>query len=170
VTRRGLLLGATPCLAQYEESRGETPWVPTPDDVIDTMLQMAQVTKRDRVWDLGCGDGRILIAAARKHGCRGVGVDIEPERIREARAAAKQAKVDRLLRFVEGDFHQTRIRDASVVMIYLYTRVMAKLQPQLMAELRPGTRLVAFQFNGFTNWAPVEVNRAHPYPVYLFRR
>jgi SAM-dependent methyltransferase len=170
VTRRGFVLSPALLRAQYEESRGETPWVPTPDAVIETMLRMARVTRRDRVYDLGCGDGRILIAAARKYGCRGVGIDIEPERIGESRAAAQAAGVDRLLRFVEGDFHTASVGDASVVVIYLYTRVMAKLKPKLLAELKPGTRLVAYQFNGFGDWAPAAVDRRHDYPVYLWRK
>jgi SAM-dependent methyltransferase len=155
-------------LGQYEESRGETPWVPTPDDVIQTMLRMARVTRRDRVYDLGCGDGRILITAARQFGCRGVGIDIEPERIRESREGARAARVDRLLRFEEGDFHSTSVREATVVMVYLFTRVMAKLKPKLLAELRPGTRVVAYQFNGFGDWTPAQVDKRHDYPVYLW--
>ena len=168
MTRRSLVWAPGVLRAQYEESRGETPWVPTPDDVIETMLRMAKVTRRDRVYDLGCGDGRILIAAAKKYGCHGVGIDIEPERIKESREGARSAKVARLLRFQVGDFHQTSVRDATVVVIYLYTRVMTKLKPKLLAELKPGTRLVAFQFNGFGDWAPAEVDRQHHYPVYFW--
>lgn len=167
MTRRTLLLAATPALAQYEESRrGETPWVPTPDDVIATMLRLAKVTAQDTVYDLGCGDGRIVIAAARDFGARGVGIDIDIERIREAQTAAREAKVTKRVRFIEQDLHKARIAGATVVTIYLFTKVMARLKPKLLAELKPGTRIVAYQFNGLDGWPPEEVVRTHQYPVY----
>jgi len=154
--------------AQYEESRGETPWVPTPDAVVETMLREARVTSRDTVYDLGCGDGRIVIAAAARYGARGVGIDIEPERIREAKAAARAARLADRVRFRRGDFHKTRFDGATVVTIYLYTRVMEKLKPKLLAELKPGTRVVAHQFNGFGDWEPDRVVRTHHYPVFVW--
>jgi len=153
---------------QYEESRGETPWVPSPDEVIETMLRMAKVTRRDTVLDLGCGDGRVVVMAARKFGARGIGIDIEPERIRESRQAARVAGVSRRVRFIEQDFHHANISGASVVTMYLFTGVMAKLKPKLRAELKPGTRLVAYQFNGMGDWAPDQVDRSHKYPVFLW--
>ena len=155
-------------LPQYEESRGETPWVPSPDEVIATMLRAARVTRRDVVYDLGCGDGRIVIAAARDFGARAVGIDIEPERIGEAREAAKQAGVADRVRFVEQDFHQANVSSASVVALYLYTREMTKLKPKLLAQLKPGSRVVAYQFNGMGEWKPKRVIRKHHYPVYLW--
>ena len=172
MTRRALLLSA-PAIAlsaapQYEESRGETPWVPSPDDVIDTMLRLARVKPRDLVYDLGCGDGRIVIAAARDFGARGVGIDIEPERIAEAREAAKAAAVDRAVDFRVQNFHTTEVAPASVVVLYLYTRVIAKLKPKLLAELKPGTRIVSYQFNGMGDWKPVKTVRKHRYPVFLW--
>lgn len=172
LSRRGFVLATTAAAAanpfQYEESRGETPWVPTPEEVVDTMLRLAKVTPRDTVLDLGCGDGRIVVAAARDFGARGIGLDIEPERIREANLAAAKAGVADRVRFAEQDFHQADFREASVVTIYLYTRVMAKLKPKLLAELKPGSRIVAYQFNGMGDWKPKKKVRKHHYPVYLW--
>lgn len=170
LTRRRFLslATATAANAQYEESRGETPWVPTPEEVVDTMLRLAKVTARDTVLDLGCGDGRIVVAAARDFGARGIGLDIEPVRIREANEAAAKAGVTGRVRFAEQDFHAADFREATVVTIYLYTRVMAKLKPKLLAELKPGSRVVAYQFNGMGDWKPKKTVRKHHYPVYLW--
>ncbi|MCC6537160.1 MAG: class I SAM-dependent methyltransferase [Bryobacterales bacterium] len=170
--RRELLAMAWPAAAvtaaQYEESRGETPWVPTPDEVVDTMLRLAQVTASDTVLDLGCGDGRIVVAAARDFGARGIGLDIEPVRIEEANAAARKARVAERVRFAVQDFHAAHFGEATVVTIYLYTSVMAKLKPKLLAELKPGTRVVAYQFNGMGGWKPRKTVKKHHYPVYLW--
>lgn len=155
-------------LAQYEESRGETPWVPSPDEVIETMLRLARVTRDDVVYDLGCGDGRIINMAAKKFGARGVGIDIEPERISEASEAARAAGVSDRVRFVEQDFHQADVSSATVVTLYLFTAVIAKLKPKLQAELKPGTRIVAYHFNGMGDWKPRKVVRKHRHPVYLW--
>jgi cyclopropane fatty-acyl-phospholipid synthase-like methyltransferase len=164
--RRTILLSPL-ALPQYEESRGETPWVPSPDEVIDTMLRMARVGSRDVVYDLGCGDGRVVIAAARM-GARAVGIDIEPVRISEANEAAAKAGMAERVRFVEQDFHQADITSATVVALYLYTREMTKLKPKLRAQLKPGSRVVAYQFNGMGNWKPKKMSRKHHYPVYLW--
>ena len=167
--RRTFLL--TPLAAprpQYEESRGETPWVPSPDEVIETMLRLAKVNSRDVVYDLGCGDGRIVIAAAQHFGARAVGIDIEPVRVAEARAAAKAAGVSERVRFVEQDFHQTDLTPATVIALYLYTREMTKLKPRILAQLKPGSRVVAYQFNGMGDWKPKKVNRRNQYPIYLW--
>ncbi len=167
--RRTFLL--TPFAAarpQYEESRGETPWVPSPDEVIETMLRLAKVNSRDVVYDLGCGDGRIVIAAAQHFGARAVGIDIEPVRVAEATAAAKTAGVSERVRFIEQDFHQTDLTPATVIALYLYTREMTKLKPRILAELKPGSRVVAYQFNGMGAWKPKKVFRRHQYPVYLW--
>ncbi len=159
---------AVPAAAQYEESRGETPWVPTPEEVVDTMLRLARVTAQDTVLALGCGDGRIVVAAARDFGARGIGLDIEPVRIEEANAEARKAGVDGRVRFAVQDFHQASFGEATVVTIYLYTRVMTKLKPKLLAELKPGTRVVAYQFNGMGEWKPKKTVKKHRHPVYLW--
>ena len=154
--------------AQYEESRGDVPWVPSPDDVIDTMLRLARVTRSDVVYDLGCGDGRIVIAAARNYGARGVGIDIEPVRIQEANQAAKEAGVGDRVRFIEQDMFQAQIAEATVVTLYLFTKVNERLKPKLLRELKPGTRVVAYQFNGMGDWKPSKTVNKHRHPVYLF--
>ena len=121
-------------------------FVPTPPEVVDAMLDLAHVTKNDVVYDLGCGDGRIVIAAA-KRGARGVGIDIDPERIKEAEANAKAAGVTDRVKFLQADLFETDLRPATVVTLYLLPELNKKLQPKLMKELRPGTRIVSHAFD-----------------------
>jgi SAM-dependent methyltransferase len=121
-------------------------YVPTPDDVVTAMLDVAKVTKNDVVYDLGCGDGRIVIAAA-KRGARGVGIDIDPQRISEARENAKVAGVTDRVTFIQGDLFEQDLRPASVVTLYLLESLNIKLKPKLMAELKPGTRVVSHAFS-----------------------
>ena len=128
-------------------------FIPTPDDVITAMLKVARVNKRDVVYDLGCGDGRILIAAAKRFGARGVGIDIDPVRIAEANANAKRAGVSHLVRFETQDLFDTDLREATVVTLYLVTSVNLRLRPKLRAELAPGTRVVSHAF-GMGDWEP----------------
>ena len=129
------------------------PYVPTPQDVVERMLALAGVTKNDLVYDLGCGDGRIPIAAARLYGARGVGVDIDPQRIAEANANAKAAGVEHLVTFRLQDAMKTDVSPATVVTTYLLTASNLKLRPLLTAQLKPGSRIVAHSF-GFGDWTP----------------
>lgn len=129
------------------------PYVPTPQDVVERMLALAGVTKNDVVYDLGCGDGRIPIAAARLYGARGVGVDIDPQRIAEANANAKAAGVEHLVTFRLQDAMKTDVSPATVVTTYLLTASNLKLRPLLTAQLKPGSRIVAHSF-GFGDWTP----------------
>ncbi len=129
------------------------PYVPTPQDVVERMLALAGVTKNDVVYDLGCGDGRIPIAAARLYGARGVGVDIDPQRIAEANANAKAAGVEHLVSFRLQDAMKTDVSPATVVTTYLLTASNLKLRPLLTAQLKPGSRIVAHSF-GFGDWTP----------------
>ena len=129
------------------------PYVPTPQDVVERMLALAGVTKNDVVYDLGCGDGRIPIAAARIYGARGVGVDIDPQRIAEANANAKAAGVEHLVTFRLQDAMKTDVSPATVVTTYLLTASNLKLRPLLTAQLKPGSRIVAHSF-GFGDWTP----------------
>lgn len=131
----------------------DVPFVPTPPEVVDAMLRLAGVTSSDLVYDLGCGDGRIVIAAAKRYGARGVGVDIDPERIRSARANADSAGVSGRVRFLEQDLFQTDIRPATVVTLYLLPSVNEKLRPTLLRTLRPGTRVVSHAFD-MGDWQP----------------
>jgi ribosomal protein L11 methylase PrmA len=117
------------------------------------MLKLARVTKADVVYDLGCGDGRIVIAAAKDYGAKGVGVDINPERIQEARTNAKKAGVEDRVKFEENDLFKADIRGATVVTLYLLPDVNLKLRPKLLADLKPGTRIVSHSFD-MEDWKP----------------
>ena len=125
----------------------DVPFVATVDEVADAMLKTAGVTTQDVVYDLGCGDGRIVIAAVQVKGVRGVCVDIDPERIHESRQNAQIAGVADRIRFVEGDLVEVPIEGASVVMMYLLAEVNLRLRPRLLSELRPGTRIVSHRFD-----------------------
>lgn len=130
----------------------EVPYVPTPPAIVDAMLTLAGVTAKDVVYDLGCGDGRIVIAAAKQYGARGVGVDIDPRRIDEARANAIAAGVADKVTFRVQDLFATDIREASVVALYLLPSTNARLVPKLRAELKPGSRIVSNSFDMGSEW------------------
>lgn len=129
-------------------------YVATPHEVVERMLSEAKVRAGDVVYDLGCGDGRMVIAAAKKFGTRGVGVDLDPARIREARANAKAQGVDRLVTFRVADLFETDLREATVVMMYLLPEVNRRLKPKLFAELAPGARVVSHDFDMGKGWPP----------------
>ena len=134
--------------------RPDIHWVPTPPAVVDAMLKLADVKPTDVVYDLGCGDGRMVIAAAKQYGTRGVGVDLDPARIREARANAKAQGVDQLVTFRVGDMFETDLREATVVMLYLLPELNRRLKPKLFAELPPGARVVSHDFDMGKDWPP----------------
>lgn len=129
-------------------------YVATPHEVVDRMLYEAKIKAIDVVYDLGCGDGRMVIAAAKQYGTRGVGVDLDPARIREARANAKAQGVDQLVTFRVGDMFETDLREATVVMLYLLPELNRRLKPKLFAELPPGARVVSHDFDMGKNWQP----------------
>jgi cyclopropane fatty-acyl-phospholipid synthase-like methyltransferase len=163
-----LLLLAVPVAAQdYEYDGLAVPYVPTPNQVVDGMLDLAKVTKSDTVIDLGCGDGRIVITAAQKYGARGIGVDLNPERIVEAEANAKSAKVEGLVRFIEQDLFEADLREATVVTLYLLPSVNAKLKPRLLEQLKPGTRIVSHSFD-MPDWKAVEKRQIDGRTIYLW--
>ncbi len=164
-----LLLFTLPLTPQYYEDdyQFEVPYVPTPEEVVDTMLELAAVGKNDVVYDLGCGDGRIVIAAARKRGARGVGIDINPARIQEANDNAKKAGVTDRVKFIEQDLFQADIREATVVTMYLLSSVNLKLRPKLLAELKPGTRLVSHAFD-MGDWKPDKEVKVDSRTVYFW--
>ena len=135
-------------------------YVPTPYEVVDEMLKLAGVKKGDVLYDLGSGDGRIPVTAAKKFGIRAVGIDIDPQRIEEAKENAKKNGVTKLVEFRNEDLFKTRISDATVVTLYLLPDLNMKLRPRLLAELKPGTRIVSHQFD-MGAWKPdrkVELN------------
>ncbi len=129
------------------------PYVTSPENVVTALLKLANVKKGDIVYDLGCGDGRIVIAAAKEFGTRGVGVDINPERIKEARANAKEAGVEALVKFEINDLFETDIREATVVVLYLLPEINLRLRPKLLKDLKPGTRVVSHSFH-MGDWKP----------------
>ncbi|PSB53521.1 SAM-dependent methyltransferase [Chamaesiphon polymorphus] len=128
-------------------------YVPTPQEVVDRMLSMAKVNRNDVLYDLGSGDGRIPITAAQKFGIRAVGIDINPERIKEANANAKKAGVSDRVRFLNQDLFQSKFGDATVVTLYLLPALNVKLRPQLLSQLKPGTRIVSHAFD-MGEWKP----------------
>jgi cyclopropane fatty-acyl-phospholipid synthase-like methyltransferase len=133
--------------------RPDVIYVPTPMAVVDAMLQLAKVTSADVVYDLGCGDGRIPVTAAKKFGARGVCIDIDPERIREADENIARSGVGDKVRTVQGDLFQQPLGDATVVTVYLLDSINERLLPKLRRELKPGTRIVSHAFRMGT-WAP----------------
>ena len=133
------------------------PYVATPPDVVDRILRLASVGSNDVVYDLGCGDGRIVIAAAQQFGARGVGVDIDPARIAEARRNAAQAQVEHLVSFAVQDALDTDVSEATVVTLYLLSAQNVALRPTLARQLRPGARIVSHNF-AMGDWEADEVD------------
>lgn len=130
----------------------DVPYVPTTEPAVDAMLKLANVTKNDVLYDLGCGDGRIVIAAA-KLGARGVGIDIDPVRIQEATENARKAGVEDRVKFIRQDLFQADIHEATVVSLFLLSSVNLRLRPKLLADLKPGTRVVSNTFD-MGDWKP----------------
>lgn len=136
-----------------EKCLSQVPYVPTPESIVNEMLSVAKVTSSDVVYDLGCGDGRIVVIAAKKFGARGVGIDNNPARIRDSWANAKRNGLTYQVNFIEQDLFETNLRDATVVTLYLLTNINLKLRPKLFKELKPGTRVVSNSFS-MDNWEP----------------
>ena len=151
-----LLLIMLVCLSTSANAQKREPdifYAPTPQNVVETMLELAGVNENDVVYDLGCGDGRFVITAAKKFGARGVGIDIDPNRIEESiRIAEKQGVMNRV-RFVEGDLFETDFREATVITLYLLSELNLKLRPKLLSELRPGSRVLSYAFD-MGDWKP----------------
>ncbi len=149
-----LTTGPREALAQSAARTPDVYYDPTPEVVVDQAVSLAGVRAGDLFYDLGCGDGRTVIAAV-KAGARGVCVDIDPVRIRESRANAVAAGVASRIRFVEGDLFTVPIADATVVFVFLWPDLNLKLRPRLWSELKPGTRVVSYVHN-MGDWAPRE--------------
>jgi ribosomal protein L11 methylase PrmA len=146
--------GAAVALAQEAPTRRpDVIYVPTPEPVVEAMLQVANVTKNDIVYDLGCGDGRIPVTAARKYGARGVGIDIDPQRVKEANENVSKNNVGNLVRILHADLFEQDLSEATVVTLYLLPSLNVKLMPKLMKELKPGTRIVSHAFD-MGDWKP----------------
>jgi len=136
-----------------KQTFADVPYVSTPYEVVNEMIRLADVKASDVVYDLGCGDGRLVIEAAKKTGCRGVGVDIDAELIAASESNARAAGVEDRVRFVRQDFFETDIREATVMLIYLFTNVNIRLRPKFLSEMRPGSRLVSHAFD-LGDWRP----------------
>jgi SAM-dependent methyltransferase len=164
-----VLLSATVLAAGQQPKR--TPdihFVPTPEEVVEAMLRLAEVDKNDVVYDLGSGDGRIPITAARRFGARGVGIDLDPKLVAQATRSAQEAGVADRVRFIEGDIFEADISAATVVTLYLLTSINERLRPKLLKELRPGTRIVSHQFR-MGDWQPDREIVVDYRPLFLWR-
>ena len=135
------------------------PYIATPDDVVDRMLKLAQVTREDVVYDLGCGDGRIPIAAARKYGARGVGLDLDPKLIALAQANARSAGVDSRVDFRVEDVLTADVSPATVVTLFLLSSSNERLRPMLTRQLKPGARIVSHAFSMGRDWPADKVDQ-----------
>lgn len=125
----------------------DVPYVPSSQKIVEEMLKLAGVGKSDIVYDLGCGDGRIVIAAAKKYGATGIGVDLNPERIKEANENAKEAEVEDKVTFYEGNLFDFDLSNATVLTLYLLPDVNRKLMPKILTEMKPGSRVVSHSFD-----------------------
>jgi SAM-dependent methyltransferase len=164
-----VLLASPMARAAEEPSVARTPdviFVPTPDAVVDAMLDMADVGPKDVVYDLGCGDGRIVVGAAVRGARRAIGVDIDPDRVREARARAKAAGVQDRVEILEEDLFEMDLSDATVVTLYLLPSLNLRLRPKLLS-LKPGTRIVSHDFD-MGDWKPDQVRRVAGKTVYYW--
>ena len=158
-----------PSSAQQKPLRSpDVIFVPTPQEVVDAMLKLAKVTKNDVVYDLGSGDGRIPITAAKMYGARGVGIDIDPQRIKEAAENLKTSGMGDRVKFLNQDLFETDISEATVVTLYLLPSLNLKLLPKLNKELKPGTRIVSHAFD-MGDWAPEAKAQVAASTVYLWR-
>ena len=142
-------------------------FVPTPQEVVDAMLKLAKVTKNDVIYDLGSGDGRIPITAAKTYGARGVGIDIDPQRFKEATENLKAAGVSDRVKFLNQDLFTTDISEATVVTLYLLPSLNLKLLPKLNRELKPGTRIVSHAFDMGTA-KPIETLNVNGRTIYFW--
>jgi SAM-dependent methyltransferase len=169
---RATLLLAAPGLMSARQALGQdgpqldVPYVPTPQVVVDRMIQLGNVDAKDVVYDLGCGDGRLVITAAQK-GARGMGVDLNPARISEANANAKKAGVTNRVQFKVANLFETDVSPASVVTLYLLPEVNMKIRPQLWRQLKVGTRVVSHAFD-MGDWAPEQTVRVDGKTIYAW--
>ncbi|MFB2876789.1 class I SAM-dependent methyltransferase [Floridanema aerugineum] len=144
--------------AQVQQREPDVPFVPTPQEVVNKMLEVANVNSKDVVYDLGSGDGRIVITAAQKFGARGTGIDIDPQLIEQSRANAQTAGVADRVQFRQQDLFQADLSNATVVTLYLLPEINLQIRDKLLRELRPGTRIVSHNFD-MGEWKPERVER-----------
>ncbi|MGF1497375.1 MAG: SAM-dependent methyltransferase [Elainellaceae cyanobacterium] len=149
------------------EREPDVVYIPTPPNVVDAMLEVAEVQSDDLIYDLGSGDGRIVITAAEEYGARGVGIDIDPELVQQAQQNAQRAEVADLVEFRQADLFESDFSEATVVTLYLLPELNLKLRPKLLTELKPGTRIVSHAFD-MGDWEPQEVVEIEGQMVYYW--
>ncbi len=173
----GVLLAALPLLGSWRAALAnsgdagpklDVPYVPTPQAVVNKMLDVGQVRSGDVLYDLGCGDGRIVVTAVKERGARGVGIDIDPERIAEARENAQRAGVADRVKFEQGDLFKADFSEASVVTLYLLPAINVKLRPQLWRQLKVGTRVVSHDFAMGPEWPPEKSEQVGNKTIYFW--
>lgn len=160
-----MLMLCSPVLFSQEVDL-DVPYVPTSQNVVEAMLKLADVKKSDVLYDLGCGDGRIVVTAAKLHGATGIGFDLDPQRIAEANENAKKAGVTGKVKFVKADLFETDLSGATVITMYLLPRVNMELRPKILA-LKPGTRIVSHAFD-MGDWKPEKVEHIDGDTIYLW--
>lgn len=143
-------------MSQSSQPRPDIAYIPTPDDAVEAMLHLAQVGPADVLYDLGCGDGRLLIAAAQRWGTQGVGIDIDPNCLHLAQHQAQKAGVAHLIALQQGNLYESDVSAATVVALYLLPHLNVRLLPRLLQQLRPGSRIVSHQFD-MGDWAPEQM-------------
>ena len=158
----------TPAQPAEVKPKLDVPYVPTPQPVVDKMLQMGNVRRNDVLYDLGCGDGRIVVTAAKRHGARGVGIDIDPARIEEARQNAELAGVQNRVQFRVENLFDADFSRATVVTLYLLPDLNRKLRPQLWRQLKVGTRVVSHAFDMGDEWPPERTERVQISTLYAW--
>ena len=161
-----LLLG--PAFAQSRGAAPDVPYIPTPQPVVEAMLKAAAVTPADVVYDLGSGDGRIVITAAKQYGARGVGIELDPALVTQARQHAAAAGVADRVRFVTQNLFDADLKPATVVTLYLLQSLNERLRPKLVRELRPGTRVVSHVFNMGPEWPPAQTLTVERSRIFLW--
>lgn len=169
--RRAFLLAACAPLVLAQKAPLRPPDVryePSSEEQTLAMLRLAGVSKKDMVYDLGCGDGRIVITAVKQFGARGVGIDIDPERIRESVANAKSAGVTQRVKFRNEDLFEADIHEATVVTLYLWPWINLKLRAKLQKELKPGTRIVS-HYHDMGDWPPEKEIEVEGHKIYLWK-
>ncbi|MDB5763611.1 MAG: SAM-dependent methyltransferase [Herminiimonas sp.] len=163
------LLAPVPATAQAAAPpKLDVPYVPTPPEVVERMLDLAKVNKGDTLFDLGCGDGRIVVTAAKERGAKGTGIDINPQRIAEAKENARIAGVEDRVNFRVGDLFTSNFADATVVTLYLLPDVNRKLRPQLWKQLKVGTRVVSHDFDMGPEWPPQKTEKIGNKTLYFW--
>jgi SAM-dependent methyltransferase len=163
-----LLLGPADAQQPRRSAKPDVVYIPTPQPVVEAMLELAKVTATDVVYDLGSGDGRIVITAARKHGARGVGIELDAALVKQARQNAAAAGVADRVRFVTQDLFGADLKPATVVTLYLLQSLNERLRPKLVRELRPGTRVVSHVFNMGPEWPAAQTVTVERSRIFLW--